>query len=68
MTKTITTTTVYCDICKKETKRSFARLYFKHPVKDYIGNECATYLLNYKDVCEECSKKIDNFLEEIIND
>lgn len=52
----------YCDICKKQMDKEFGSLHFYMPIRDYINNVCTDLNKDYKDVCEECCKKLNNFI------
>ena len=58
----------FCDICKKPMEKKIGKLHFYMPIRDYMGNFCAGENLNYEDVCEDCCKKIDKFIVDLIKE
>ena len=56
----------FCDICKKPMVRKIGKLYFYMPVRDYMGDFAAGESLDYNDVCEDCCKKIDKLIADLI--
>lgn len=66
MTETITRK--ICDICGKEINGEFGYLKSRFTVRDYLGNGCANGGVDFKDVCDSCSIKIDNAINEVIKE
>lgn len=52
----------YCDLCKKQMGTKFGSLHFYIPLRDYIGNTCTGLNKQYSDICEECCKKLNDFI------
>ena len=52
----------YCDLCKKQMSAEFGSLHFYMPLRDYMGNTCTGLDKLYRDICEECCKKLNDFI------
>ena len=63
MTKT--KVTHYCDICKKKYDGEKEHVKYSRSFKDFSGCYVGGDSTEYKEVCNDCTEKIHNFIESI---
>ena len=56
---------ITCDCCCKEMQRGFGFFKLNFPVRDYLGNQCAMQDIEYKDLCEDCCKKLETVIRGV---